>query len=323
MMKEKNFWQDLKKPIISLAPMEDVTDTVFRRVILECGRPDAFFTEFTNVEGMQSDGQEKVIKRLKYTEVERPLVAQVWGIIPEDYFKTAQLILELGFDGIDINMGCPVKNVIKKGACSALIQNPNLAKEIVLATKEGVKNKIPVSVKTRIGFNKIVTEEWLEFILKETKPAVLTVHGRTTKEQSKVPNHWGEIAKVPTLRDKFSPSTLIFGNGDVMSKKEAFEKAEKYNLDGIMIGRGVFYNPWIFDEKINPEEKIVKERLAILQKHVHLYEETWGQTKDFSILKRFFKIYAQGFHGASDLRVKLMACSSGEEVRKLITDFLN
>ena len=202
-----NFWENLPKPIFALAPMEDVTDTVFRRLLREINstedsiRPDVMFTEFTSVEGIESEGAEMVMKRLKYTEVERPLVAQIWGITPENYFNSAKKIAELGFDGIDINMGCPVKKIIKKGACSALIESHSLAKEIVEATKEG-SNGLPVSVKTRIGFKTIQTEDWIGFLLAETIPVTLTVHGRTVKELSKVPNHWDEIGKAVKLRDE-------------------------------------------------------------------------------------------------------------------------
>jgi tRNA-dihydrouridine synthase len=193
--KSSNFWQELPTPFWILAPMEDVTDTVFRRVIAHCGRPHVFFTEFASVEGIQSVGQAKVMHRFRYHEEERPLVAQVWGITPEDYYNTAKMVVEMGFDGMDINMGCPVKKVIAQGACSALIKNPSLAKEIVQASKEGLANKIPLSIKTRIGFNKIQTEEWIGFLLNETKPAALTIHGRTVKEESKAPCHWDEIGK--------------------------------------------------------------------------------------------------------------------------------
>jgi tRNA-dihydrouridine synthase len=199
-----NFWQTLKRPFSVLAPMEDVTDTVFRQVIQSVSRPDVFFTEFTSTAGVQSSGQARVIHRLKYASTEKPIVAQVWGVTAEDYYKTAQMVLDLGFDGMDINMGCPVKKVIKQGACSALIKSPNLAKEIILATKEGLQDKIPLSVKTRIGFNKVETESWCGFLLKECQPEALTIHGRTVKEESTPPAHWDEIAKVVHINRQIS-----------------------------------------------------------------------------------------------------------------------
>ena len=203
-----NFWQTLPKNFSVLAPMEDVTDTVFRQVIVQAGRPDVLFTEFCNVEGVQSVGQVKVIHRLKYdSDIERPIVAQVWGKTPEDYYKTAKLILELGFDGMDINMGCPVKKVIALGACSALINDHQKAAEIIQACQRALGSKIPLSVKTRIGFNTIDTENWLGFLLTQNLQAI-TVHGRTVKEQSNVPNHYDQIAQVVRMRDNYKQKKI-------------------------------------------------------------------------------------------------------------------
>lgn len=198
-----NIYQSLlqkNKPIFILAPMEDVTDTVFRQIIIQCGPPDLLFTEFTNVEGITSEGVLKIIHRLKYNkQVEKPIIAQIWGITPQDYYKACKVILELGFDGVDINMGCPVKNVIKQGACSALINNRPLALEIIQACKSALGGKIPLSIKTRIGFNKIQTDDWITFVLKELRPDALTIHARTVKEESKVPNHFDEYKKIKDI----------------------------------------------------------------------------------------------------------------------------
>lgn len=202
-----NFWQNLPTNFSVLAPMEDVTDTVFRQVIIKAGRPDVLFTEFCNVEGVQSVGQARVIHRLKFSEIERPIVAQVWGRTPEDYYKTAKLIVELGFDGMDINMGCPVKKVIALGACSALINNHTKAEEIIKACQKGLDGKIPLSVKTRIGFNTIDTENWFGFLLSQDLQAI-TVHGRTVKELSNVPNHYDQIAKVVEMRNDYHHNKL-------------------------------------------------------------------------------------------------------------------
>ena len=310
--KTQSFWHRLAKPIMILAPMEDVTDTVFRRIIADCGRPDVMFTEFTNCEGAQSVGQAQVVKRLKYTEIERPLVAQIWGVTPEDYYKTAVLIRGLGFDGIDINMGCPVRKIIKQGACSALIKNPSLAKEIVEATKEGA-GELPLSIKTRIGFSSIQTEEWLGFILRECRPEVLTVHGRTVKEASKVPNHWDEIGKVASLNRELGGQTLIVGNGDVKTLVQARDLAAEYGLDGIMIGRGILDNPWLFNPKIDLLEITLRQKIETLKTHLRLFDEVWGQEKNFSLMKKYYKIYINGFAGAADIRAKLMECDTVAE----------
>ena len=258
----KNIWNTLEKPFLVQAPMEDVTDTVFRQIIAKCGKPDVFFTEFTNVEGMCSKGRDHVGRRLIFTSVERPIVAQIWGLDPSKFFETAKMVKDMGFDGIDINMGCPEKSVVKRGACAGLIHNPTLAKEIIEAVKKGAGD-LPISVKTRIGIKEIETEVWIEFLLKQNLDA-LTVHGRTVKEMSDVPAHWDEIGKVVKLRDKLNVNTLIIGNGDIKSLDDALEKHKKYKVDGIMIGRGIFENLWIFDKKINPQNISSEAKLKLL-----------------------------------------------------------
>lgn len=313
-----NFWEKLHKPIFALAPMEEVTDTVFRQIVMQCGRPSVMFTEFVNCEGLQSVGQAKVIHRLKYAKNEKPLVAQVWGITPQNYYDSAKLVAQLGFDGLDLNFGCPVKKVIKAGACSALIKNPTLALEIILATREGLNNKIPLSIKTRIGFDKVETEKWIGFLLEKAKPEALTIHGRTVKELSQAPVHWDQVALAVQLKNSLSPETKILGNGDIFSYAEGLAKIQEYGLDGVMIGRGIFQNPWFFNPQINLETKTSTDKLALLEKHVRLFEQTWNREKDFHILKRFFKIYLHGFNGASQLREKFMQANNYDDVYDIL-----
>ncbi|HSD98446.1 MAG TPA: tRNA-dihydrouridine synthase [Patescibacteria group bacterium] len=314
-----SLWQSLPKPIISLAPMEDVTDTVLRQIFCITGKPDVFFTEFTNVDGISSQGHDVVARRLQFTHIEHPIVAQIWGMKPENYYKVAKELVERGFDGIDINMGCPQHDVTSHGACSALIKNHPLATEIIQATQEGA-GELPVSVKTRIGFKHIQTEEWIGFLLQHNLP-LITVHGRTAAEMSKVPAHWDEIGKAAELRKTMEKSTLIFGNGDVASLAEAKEKVEKYHLDGVMIGRGIFHNPWIF-AGIDPTTKSLQERLELLERHVRLYQETWGNQKSFQILKKYFKVYISDFDGAAEMRQRFMETNAYEEALSLVRDIL-
>lgn len=317
-----NFWTKLKKPIFLLAPMEDVTDTVFRRIIIDCGRPNVMFTEFTNADGLCSPkGVTHVAQRLQYKSLERPLVAQIWGNHPETFLLASKKVIDLGFDGLDINMGCPEKNVIKKHAGGGCIQDHALAKELIAATKEGLEGKIPLSVKTRIGFKNIETENWISFLL-EQKLTALIVHLRTVKEMSNPPAHWEEMKKIVKIRDEISPETLIFGNGDIQSIKEAREKISLYGIEGVMIGRGVFSNPWVFKEDFSINNISIEERLALFKKHVNLWYKTWGNTKNFQTLKKYFKIYIQNFTGASDLRTKLMECNNKIEIEKTIEHFL-
>ena len=314
-----NFWQKLKRPFYVLAPMEEVTDTVFRQIIISIGPPNALFTEFVNVDGLCSKGREYLLHHLKFSEIERPIVSQIWGMNPEHYYKVAQEIVEMGFDGIDINLGCPVKSVVKMGACAALIENQTLAKEIILAALEGA-GILPVSIKTRIGLKTIVTEEWFTFLL-QFPLDVITVHGRTAKEKSDVPSHWDEIGKVVTMRNQRKTQTLIIGNGDVMNLIEADEKVKQFGVDGVMIGRGIFYNPWLFN--IREVEHSVEERLDLLLKHTRLFVKTWGNTKNFSNMKKFFKMYVQGFPGASEIREQLMRCQMVDEVEQTVNQLIN
>jgi tRNA-dihydrouridine synthase len=309
---------NLPKPFFVLAPMDDVTDTVFRQIVADCAPPDLYFTEFVNVDGLQSPGRPKLLKKLQFTDKETPIIAQIWGKNPENYYKTTKELKEMGFAGVDINMGCPVRNVVQNGVCSALIDNRGLAGEIIEAVGEATgKTDFPISVKTRLGMKQI-DSSWPEFLLKY-KLNMLTIHGRTVKEMSKVPAHWDEIGKVREMRDSLSPATLLIGNGDVESRQQGLELAEQYKLDGIMIGRGIFHDPYVFADQ-SPWEHIGKEeRKALYAKHVKLFDETWpSNERRLPTLNKFCKIYIQGFDGAKELRDQLMHASSTDELLGLL-----
>ncbi len=308
--------------------MDDVTDTVFRQVVATTAAADLYFTEFVNVDGLQSPGRSKLLKKLQFVPSETQLVAQLWGKEPENFRKTAQQIVdgtfarELGlpegvnFVGIDLNMGCPAKSEVKNGTCSALIQNRPLAGEIIKATQEGAGN-LPVSVKTRLGWNEI-DHTWLEFLLSQ-KLNMLTIHGRTKKEMSKVPAHWDEIGKVRELRDKLAPDTLIVGNGDVESRVQGLELAKKYGLDGIMIGRGVFHDPYVFAKDTPWADVPREERLALYRRHVQLFADTWqAGERPIHTLNKFCKVYISDFDGAKELREQLMAADSTDTLLQLL-----
>jgi tRNA-dihydrouridine synthase len=325
-------FRELPKPFFVLAPMDDVTDTVFRQVVQQTAAPDLYFTEFVNVDGLQSPGRAKLLKKLRFTADEGPLVAQLWGLKPENFRKTATEIAdgtfarELGlpegvnFAGIDLNMGCPAKSEVQNGACSALILNRPLAHEIITATQEGAGN-MPVSVKTRLGYHEI-DHTWLEFLL-EHKLNMLTIHGRTKKEMSKVPAHWDEIGKVVPARDKIAPDTLIVGNGDVENHAEGQELTQRYSLDGIMIGRGIFHDPYAFAVESPWEMVSREEKLKLYQKHVSLFAETWQQNeRPIHTLNKFCKIYINGFDGAKELREHLMAADSTEQLLHILEQAL-
>ena len=313
-----------------LAPMDDVTDTVFRQMVHTTAAPDLFFTEFTNVDGLQSPGRPRLLKKLQFVPSETSLVAHIWGLKPENFHKTAREIAdgtlahELGlpagcnFVGIDLNMGCPAKSEVKAGACSALINNRPLAAEIIQATQEGAGGKLPVSVKTRLGFSQI-DMSWPEFLLGHDL-AMLTMHCRTRKEMSKVPAHWEYLAELVNLRDKIAPETKIVANGDIMSRRQGEELAQKYNLDGVMIGRGVFHDPFAFAESSPWEDYPKKQRLGLYKKQVELFAKTWSEgERNIKTLNKFCKIYVSDFDGAKELREQLMAADSTAELMKILT----
>jgi len=322
------FWSEMNQPMFTLAPMEDVTETSFREIVLSTSQPGrlhVLFTEFTSTEGLCNEkGRPKVGSRLYVSPTEKELltqmnvklVAQIWGTKPENFLKSAQFITEnYHFDGIDINLGCPVKKIVKQGGCSALIGKYDQVKEIIQATQEGTH--LPVSVKTRTGTGKPITEEWISFLLGCGLPAII-LHGRTQKQMSEVPADWNEIAKAVELRNNLKYSTFIIGNGDVKDYPDGISKCKQYGCDGVMVGRGIFTDPWFFNEvKIEPS---VKERFELLWKHTRLYEKNWGKTHNFLNLRRFYKIYINNFDRAQHTRMKLMETTNIEEVARIIDE---
>ncbi|MEK7662528.1 MAG: tRNA-dihydrouridine synthase [Patescibacteria group bacterium] len=323
----KNFWNTLPKPFFVLAPLADVTDVAFRGIIAKYGKPDVMWTEFVSADGLVSkEGREHLMIDLAYTESERPIVAQLFTSKPENMRKAAKIILELGFDGLDINMGCPDRTIEKQGAGAALIKSEKLAREIIRAAKEGVEDKIPVSVKTRVGYNQDILEEWLGAILEE-KPAALTVHARTRKEMSKVPARWEAVERAVKLRDflqgeSLAERMLIIGNGDVKDLADAETKARETGADGVMLGRAIFGNPWLFDKKAGYQNIKTKEKLEVMVEHTNLFEKLLGGKKNFSIMKKHYKAYANGFNGAKELRTKLMEAGNADEVEDIVNMFL-
>ncbi|HCV5985876.1 TPA: tRNA-dihydrouridine synthase [Staphylococcus aureus] len=316
-MKE-NFWSELPRPFFILAPMEDVTDIVFRHVVSEAARPDVFFTEFTNTESFcHPEGIHSVRGRLTFSEDEQPMVAHIWGDKPEQFRETSIQLAKMGFKGIDLNMGCPVANVAKKGKASGLILRPDVAAEIIQATKAG---GLPVSVKTRLGYYEIDEwKDWLKHVF-EQDIANLSIHLRTRKEMSKVDAHWELIEAIKNLRDEIAPNTLLTINGDIPDRKTGLELAEKYGIDGVMIGRGIFHNPFAFEKE--PREHTSKELLDLLRLHLSLFNKyEKDEIRQFKSLRRFFKIYVRGIRGASELRHQLMNTQSIAEARALLDEF--
>lgn len=326
-----------------LAPLANVTDASFRRVIAKYsqhtrkdgtkGGPDVMWTEFVSADGLMCatpEGKKKLMADLMYTEEERPIVAQLFSSNPEHMEQASALCRELGFDGIDINMGCPDKTIEKQGCGSAMIKNPAKAAEIIQAAKRGAGN-LPVSVKTRIGYNKNELETWFPALLAE-HPAVITVHARTRKEMSKVPARWEHVQRAVELRNELQGSewqkqnpelhpTLILGNGDVVSLDDAHAKAKETGADGIMLGRAIFGNPWFFNYDLNADTITIEERLRVMCEHSRLFEALLP-FKNFALMKKHFKAYVNNFDGAKELRTILMEKETAHDIEDVVNTFL-
>lgn len=316
----ETFWSKLSRPFFVLAPMADVTDPAYRKLLAAHGKPDVTWTEFVSADGIYHmrekkgvpDAENPLMRDLQFTEAERPIVAQLFAKDPVAMAYTAKLCAELGFDGIDINMGCPDKSIEKQGCGAAMIKNPAKAKAMIRAARE---SGLPVSVKTRIGYNQEAIDEWLPALLEEDLPA-LTVHLRTRKEMSKVPAHWELMPRVVALRDRIAPHTRIIGNGDVVTREDAERKIEETGCDGVMIGRGIFGNPWVFAGRTF-EDTSPKERLEALLEFAHDFEQM-TPAKSFHLVRKHVKAFATGFDGAAELRAKLMETGSADEMGQVI-----
>ena len=309
-----NFWQNLTKPIIALAPMADVTDPAFRRIIAKYGKPDVLWTEFVSADGLFLGGYDALIKDLEFTQSERPIVAQFLTSNPDMMRKAASLASNLGFDGLDVNMGCPDKSIEKRGAGADLIKHPELAQEIIRAAKEGAGG-LPVSVKTRIGWMNNELETLLPALL-EVEPAVITIHARTRNEMSRVPARWEHIKCAVEIRNEKGSDTLIFGNGDVSSVADALQKVRETGCDGVMIGRAIVGNPWLF-AKDSPKV-LPKEKLEVLAEHTKLFQDLLPH-KHFDLMKKHYQAYVTGWDGAKELRMKLMDAKNATEVASITT----
>jgi nifR3 family TIM-barrel protein len=318
MDQDKNFWKKLPKPFFALAPMADVTDAAFRQMFVTYGKPDVLWTEFVSCDGLCSPGREVILRDLEFGKAEHPIVAQIFGSNPDNCFKAAQLVRELGFDGVDINMGCPDRSIEKQGSGAAMIKTPKRAQEVIRAVQQGAGD-IPVSVKTRTGYNKDQIDEWIPAIL-ETQVQALTVHGRTRKEMSLVDARWEDIARVVEMAR--GTETIIIGNGDVTSLADAHKKAETYGVDGVMVGRGAFGNPWFFNKEIQKEDIPLEKQLRVAIEHTKLFENKLGDIKNFAIMRKHYKAYVHGFDGAKELRIQLMETTCAAEVENAINTFL-
>ncbi|MHB8709957.1 MAG: tRNA dihydrouridine synthase [Minisyncoccota bacterium] len=315
------FWKNLKKPFFAMAPMADVTDAAFRALVAARGAPAVFWTEFVSADGLYHtreigklpDAENPLMRDLAFTEDQRSIVAQIFSSKPEMISYATKLASELGFDGVDINMGCPDKSIEKQGCGAAMIKTPDLAREIIRAAKAA--SDLPVSVKTRVGYNKESLDEWLEALLEEA-PAAITLHLRTRKEMSNVPADWGLMKKAVAIRNRVNPDVLLIGNGDVRDLDDARAKAAESLCDGVMLGRAMFGNPWVFACR-KSEDTPLAEKLAALVELAHGFEKI-SPPKNFAILKKHIKAFVTGFAGVAELRAKLMEAESVSALGALI-----
>ncbi len=315
----ESFWTRLKRPFFVLAPLEDVTDAAFRCLIARYGKPDVMFTEFTSADGLvlaPKEGKAKLLKKLVYSEAERPIVAQLFTSSVERMEIAAHLVAELGFDGFDINMGCPDKAVEKSGCGAALIKNPARARELIRAAK---KSGLPVSVKTRIGYNTDELDTWFPELLAE-EPAAITIHARTRKEMSDVPARWDTVVRAVSLRDKAGVKTLILGNGDLKNLNDARAKVAQAKCDGAMLGRAIFGNPWLFVDRAQPPSP--QERIQALLEHLALFDELMSDTTNYATMKKHFKAYISGWDGAKELRVTLMETGRVADALRILSNVI-
>lgn len=321
-------WNNLPEDgAIILAPMADVTDSAFRKIIAKYSRtgepgggPDAFYTEFVAADGLASEkGKPKLMHNFVYSEKERPIIAQIFSSDPKNMEDGARLCVELGFDGIDLNMGCPERNICKQGAGSAMIKTPQLAQEVIRAAKRGAQGKIPVSVKTRVGWTENEIETWIPAIL-ECDVAAIILHGRTRKVMSKVPANWDWIHRAGEIVKASGKPTKFIGNGDVVTLEQGREYCKKYNVDGVMVARGIFGNPWFFDSQ--KTEVTVKEKLEVMLEHTRIFIEELSDHKNFAVMKKHYKAYVNGFDGAKELRVHLMESNTYDDIAEHVNNFL-
>jgi tRNA-dihydrouridine synthase len=321
--------KDKNRPLFVLAPMADVTDVAFRTVISEAMSPDIYWTEFVSADGLiraTPEGKYKLKKDLLYDkEKQRPIIAQLFSSTYKYMYEATKLCIELGFDGVDINMGCPDRSIEKQKSGAAMMKNPDLAIGVIKAAKDAKKDfasdDFAVTVKTRVGYNSVELDTWIPLLL-DQEVDLITIHARTRKEMSKVDADWSHVKTVVNMRDtwaldnKDKKAPLIFGNGDVKDIQDAYEKCIEFGCDGAMIGRAMFGNPWLFkdieciekedfdfNDKFTPSRD---ERIKTLAKQVEIFDRELGDVKSFALMKKFFKTYMTGFDDAKEIREKIM-----------------
>jgi nifR3 family TIM-barrel protein len=356
-----NFWQQLKKPIIGLSPMDGVSDAAFRFIAAKYGKPDVIITEFISVDGIMY-GAERIFADFLYHEIERPVIAQLFGNDPALFYGAAKVVCELGFDGVDINMGCPARTVASRGAGAALIRTPELARDIIAETKRGVadwvehgtaglppkvlkaiaetkkvlagldvifselREEIPVSVKTRVGFDHEVISEWVPNLLR-AEPANISIHGRTLKQMYSGSANWEAIAAAAKLVHAYNAEhgtkITVLGNGDVNAKKDYEEKFKASGVDGVLVGRSGFGNPWIFEQlRGNIAEITLAQKIEVAMEHSRMHEQV-KTVAAFVEMRKHLGWYIKSFPGAARVRSELMQTHSAGQVEAIFAGLVS
>lgn len=362
-----SFWQSLTGPIIGMAPMDGVTDATFRHTVALQGKPDVSFTEFTHVHDV-CRGPEFLLDSLVYHEAERPIVAQLYGKDPDLFYQAAHAVCELGFDGLDINMGCPSRSVASSGSGAGLIRTPDLAHAIMQATRQGiadwaagqtleraglkpgrveaiqrmneqrqnarplVRDTIPLSVKTRLGYDVAIVDRWIEHLLMD-QPAVISLHGRTLQQMYRGEADWGAIARAAEIAR--GSGTLLFGNGDVHSLQDVVRRVRETGVDGVLVGRATLGAPWFFQQKEEartllqqqlpgegpePATPSLDARFELLLDHARRFEAACG-TGQFRRMRKHLGWYCKGFPHAASLRASMVRVSSASDVEEVLANF--
>lgn len=362
-----NFWQSLTRPIIGLAPMDGVTDATFRHTVALQGKPDVSFTEFTHVHDV-CRGPEFLLNSLIYHEEERPIVAQLYGKDPDLFYQAAHVVCELGFDGLDINMGCPSRSVASSGSGAGLIRTPAVARAIMQATQQGIadwaagqtlagaglkpgrveaiqrmneqrpdarpfaRRMIPLSVKTRLGYDVMIVDRWIEHLLTE-QPSVISLHGRTLAQMYRGEADWGAIARAVEISR--GSGTLLLGNGDVHSLQDVVRRVRETGVDGVLVGRATMGSPWFFSQKEEarvllrhqlpgkgPEPMVpsLDARFKLLLDHARRFESACG-TGQFRRMRKHLGWYCKGFAHAASLRASMVRVSSAADVEQVLAAF--
>lgn len=364
-----SFWQSLPRPIIGLSPMDGVTDVTFRHIMATHGQPDVVFTEFTNVHDI-CHGSRMGWEPLRFSECERPVVAQLYGKDPSLFYKAAHVIAELGFDGLDINMGCPSKNVASSGSGAGLIRTPDLALKIMVSAKQGLvdwahgqtleklgikkaaveqarernahrwvrqerppRTLLPLTVKTRLGFDSVVINEWSE-CLAEGQPEVISIHGRTLQQMYRGEADWDAIARATEIIK--AHGIVVLGNGDIRSLDDAVRRIQASGVDGILIGRAAQGNPWIFQGKKAIREAVsnsslsplteptvpLETRFQMMINHATLFE-SFNDAPRFPRMRKHLGWYCSGFPFAASMRANMVKTNNALDVAQLVNDYLS